>query len=336
MITYGFPLTNSFATFFGLSMELGITIGFIIVIVYVLFGGLPAVIATDKVQSIILTLGLLLLFAFSLNYAGGVEAVLKNTPAEYWNPLGKSSTGDFLFLALTIGPFYLVWQSTWQRIFASKDENVARKGVSTGIFLAGFILCFSFLIGIIAREYLPLDLKPDLVFTEAISTVFPSVVGSIVLIGLMAALMSGADSFIMSGAASVTRNIYQQYFHPEATDRQMLKVSRLSVLLISAVGLVVALFAEGIIPVYILTVKIVGAGLVFPFLALMFWRRATQKGIITGMIVGVVVTIGWHVAGNPFVMQAVPGYLSSLVVIIVVSLLTSHAADEKTKPLYFA
>ena len=97
----------------------------------------------------------------------------------------------------------------------------------------------------------------------------------------------------------------------------------------------VALLAKGIIPVYILTVKIVGAGLVFLFLALMFWQRATQKGIIAGMIAGVVVTIGWHVAGNPFVMQAVPGYISSLVVMVLVSLLTSHAADEQVRALYF-
>ena len=97
------------STFFGLSMGLGIAIGFVVVIVYVLFGGLPAVIGTDKVQAIILTLGLLLLFVFGLRYAGGLGTVLQNTPAEYWNPLGKSSTGDFLFLALTIGPFYMVW-----------------------------------------------------------------------------------------------------------------------------------------------------------------------------------------------------------------------------------
>jgi SSS family solute:Na+ symporter len=146
--------------------------------------------------------------------------------------------------------------------------------------------------------------------------------------------MSGADSYIMSGSASVTRNIYQQYVHPDATDRQMLKASRLSVLLISVIGLVSALFAKGIIPFLILFTKIVGAGLVFPFLALMFWRRATQKGVTAGMITGVLVTVGWNIAGNPFVIQAVPGYLSSLVAIIVVSLLTSHAADEQVEALY--
>jgi len=324
-----------FATFFGINMEMGIVIGFLVVVVYMLFGGMRAVISTDAIQSVILTIGLFLLFGFGLHYAGGIETVIRNTPAEYWNPLGKSSISDFLYLALTIGPFYLVWQSSWQRIFAAKDEATARKGLVSGWLIASLILCFSFLIGIIARGYLPHDLTPDLVFTQSISTVFPPAVGGFVLIGLAAALMSGADSFIMSGSASITRNIYQQYLRPDANDRQMLKVSRLSVLLISVFGLAIALFAEGIIPVYILVLKIVGAGLVFPFLALMFWRRATQKGVIAGMVTGVVVTIGWNIAGNPFVIQAVPGYLSSLVATVVVSLLTSHAADEQIGALYF-
>ncbi|GAF85847.1 unnamed protein product, partial [marine sediment metagenome] len=323
-----------FATFFGINMQIGIIFGFLVVLVYMLFGGMRAVISTDVIQSVILTIGLFLLFGLGLHYAGGIETVVRNTPTEYWNPLGKSSISDFLYLALAIGPFYLVWQSWWQRIFAAKDEAIARKGLVSGLLIAGFILCFSFLIGIIARGYLPQNLRPDLVFTESIFTVFPPAVGGFVLIGLAAALMSGADSYIMSGAATVTRNIYQQYLHPDATDRQMLKASRLSVLLISVIGLVSALFAKGIIPFLILFTKIVGAGLVFPFLALMFWRRATQKGVTAGMITGVLVTVGWNIAGNPFVIQAVPGYLSSLVAIIVVSLLTSHAADEQVEALY--
>ena len=324
-----------FATFFGINMQIGIIFGFLVVSVYMLFGGMRAVISTDVIQSVILTIGLFLLFGLGLHYAGGIETVVRNTPAEYWNPLGKSSISDFLYLALTIGPFYLVWQSWWQRIFAAKDEAIARKGLVSGFLIAGFILCFSFLIGIIARGYLPQNLRPDLVFTESIFTVFSPAVGGFILIGLAAALMSGADSYIMSGAAAVTRNIYQQYLHPDATDRQMLKASRLSVLLISVIGLVSALFAKGIIPFLILFTKIVGAGLVFPFLALMFWRRATQKGVTAGMITGVLVTVGWNIAGNPFVIQAVPGYLSSLVATIVVSLLTSHSADEQVEALYF-
>jgi len=324
-----------FSAFFAINMQIGIILGFLVVTVYMLFGGMRAVIRTDVIQSVILIIGLFLLFGFGLHYAGGIETVVRNTPAEYWNPLGKSSISDFLYLALSVGLFTLVWQSSWTRIFAAKDVATARKGLVSGFLITGFIFCFSFLIGIIARNYLPQGLRPDLVFTESIFTVFPPAVGGFVLIGLAAALMSGADSFIMSGSANLAKNIYQQYLHPDATDSQMLKASRLSVLLISLIGLVSALFAKGIIPVFILVTKISGAGLVFPFLALMFWRRATRKGVTVGMITGVLVTVGWNIAGNPFVIQAVPGYLSSLVAIVVVSLLTSHSADEQVEALYF-
>jgi SSS family solute:Na+ symporter len=236
---------------------------------------------------------------------------------------------------LTVGPFYLVWQTTWQRIFAAKNEVTAVRGITIGNILTMLILSLSFLIGITARGYLPHDLRPDLVFTQAISTIFPAAIGGLVVVGLAAALMSGADSFIMMGSASVARDIYQQYIKPDSTEKQMLKVSRWSVVLISLIGLVVALNGKGIIPLYLLAVKTVGAATVFPFFALMFWKRATRTGILAGMLTGGVMTIGWYLAGNPFVMEAVPGYLACLVVMIPASLLTSHAPDEQVKAAYF-
>ncbi|MCK4245545.1 MAG: sodium:solute symporter family protein, partial [Candidatus Omnitrophica bacterium] len=112
-----------------------------------------------------------------------------------------------------------------------------------------------------------------------------------------------------------------------------LKVSRVSVILISVLGLIVALTGEGIIPV--LAIKTMGAVLVFSFLAFMFWKRATQKGIIASMVAGGVVTLVWHLAGNPVVIKAVAGYASALVALVVVSLLTSHSPDEQVKAAYF-
>lgn len=323
------------ATFFGMGMKTGIVVGFVIISIYTLLGGLPAVIDTDRIQAIILTLALFLFFLFGIRYAGGMEKVLDMTPVHYWAPLGGASIWTFLSLALTVGPFYLVWQTTWQRIFAAKDEKTATRGISLGVLLSGLILCFSFLIGIIARSYLSPETSPDLVFTEAINTVFPAAIGGLIVVGLAAALMSGADSFIMMGSASITRDIYQRYLRPNESKKRMLRVCRWSVVLISLIGLIVALWGKGIIPIYILVVKTAGAGLVFPFLALMFWRRATRKGVTASMLAGCLITVGWYMAGNSWVIEAVAGYLASLVVLVVVSLLTSHAPDEQVKAVYF-
>ncbi len=324
-----------FTTFFGMELNVGIFLGFVVIFPYTFLGGLPATIITDKIQAAFLTLGLLLLFFLGLHYAGGVTHVQNITPSHYWNPLGNAGLLSFLSLVLTVGPFYLVWQTTWQRIFAAKDGDTAVKGVSVGFFLSGVILCFSFLIGIIARGFLPHTTPPDMVFTEIISKVFPPVLGGLVVVGLAAAIMSGGDSYIMMGSASVARDLYQQYVKPTATQIEMLWVSRWSALFISVAALVVALVGRGIIPVYILAVKTVGAGLVFPFIALMVWRRATYKGVIASMVAGIATTVLWNMLGNPYVIEAVAGYVSSLLVLIAVSLVTSHSPDEQVKAVYF-
>lgn len=324
-----------FTTFFGMELKTGIFLGFAVVFPYTFLGGLPATIVTDKIQAVILTVGLVLLFFFGVYYAGGPSEVSKVIPSYYWSPLGKTGLWSFLSLVFTVGPFYMVWQTTWQRIFAARDEKTAVNGVSVGFFLSGIILCFSFFVGIAARGFLPFDTHPDMVFTKVISEVFPPVLGGIVVVGLTAAIMSGGDSFIMMGSASVARDIYQQYFRPHATKPQMLWVSRWSTLFISVAALVIALVGRGIIPVYILAVKTVGAGLVFPFCALMFWRRATRKGVLASMVAGITVTLFWDVLGNPYIIEGVAGYVSSLLVLIAVSLLTSHSPDEQVKAAYF-
>ena len=325
-----------FTTFFGTELNTGILLGFAVIFPYTLLGGMPATIITDKVQAVILMSGLLLLFFLGLHYAGGISTVQQVTPPHYWNPLGEAGAAPFLSLFFTVGPFYMVWQTTWQRIFAAKNEKTAVRGVSGGFLLSGIILCFSFLTGIVARGFLPHDTPPDLVFTTIISEKFPPLFGGFIVIGLAAAIMSGGDSFIMMGSASVARDIYQQFINPRATKMQMLSVSRWSTLFISTTALVVALLGKGIIPVYLLVVKTLGAGLVFPFLALMFWKGATQKGIIASMVTGVVVTLLWDKMGNPYVIEAVAGYISSLVVLLLVSCITSHAPDEQVKAAYFS
>lgn len=259
-----------FKTFFGMNMKLGIILGFALIFVYTLLGGLPSTILTDMIQAVILYTGILLLFFFGIHYAGGVGKIMEITPPEYWGPFGKGGFWLFLSLLLTVGPSYMMWQCTWQRIYAAKDESTAVKANSLGFVLAGLATVFSFLIGIAARGYLPHNLRPDLVFTQAISAVFPAAIGGIIVAGLAAALMSGGDSFIMMGSASTVRDIYQGYLNPNATESQMLKVSRWSVVICAVIGLFIALVGKGIIPVYIMVVKTAGQPRSF-----LFWRSCS-------------------------------------------------------------
>lgn len=324
----------AFRFFFGLELQWGILMSFALITLYTLLGGLPSTILTDSIQSALIILALILMFVFSLHYAGGMERVLDITPDYFWSPAGRDGWSG-LGLALTVGPFYMVWQTTWQKVYASRNERTAVIGVNWGFVVCLFIGLLSFMIGILSRGFVPLDTPPDLIFTTAVSRVFPPYLGAFVVVGLAAAIMSGADSFTMMGSASMARDIYQQFFKPRATRREMLTVARCSVVLMSVAAVVLALNAQGIINVYSLVLRIYGAGMVPPVLALLFWKKTTRSGVQAGMISGGLVTFLWHIAGPDFIMDAVAGYGISLFSTVLVSLLSRHAPDEQVRALFF-
>jgi SSS family solute:Na+ symporter len=325
----------AFRFFFGLELQWGILMSFTIITLYTLLGGLPSTILTDCIQAAIIVLALTLMLAFGLHYAGGLDRIVIATPPDFWQPTGRGSFSSFLGVVFTVGPFYMVWQATWQKIYAARNEQTAVAGVNCGFVIAMFIGLTSFFIGIIFRGFIPLDTPPDLVFTTVVSSVFPPYLGAFIVVGLAAAIMSSADSFTMMGSASMARDIYQQFFKPHATRREMLTVARCSVVLMSLAAVVLAFNAQGIITIYILVLKIYGAGMVFPVLALMFWKRTTRLGVQAGMISGGLVTILWYLAGNPLVMESLAGYTASLTATLVFSLLSAHAADEQVRAPFF-
>ena len=171
-------------------------------------------------------------------------------------------------------------------------------------------------------------------FTVSIRSIFPPVLGALIIIGLAAAIMSGADSLIMVAAASMSRDIYQRYFRPNATSRQLLFYSRAGVSAFSCLGLIIALTAGGIMPLLVLAFKTSGAGLAFPFLALMFWKSSTRAGVIGGMTAGITVTTALQFFPTLTQWPAAWGYIASLITIVGISLLTSHAENEQVRAVF--
>ncbi|MFP3427277.1 hypothetical protein, partial [Pseudoalteromonas sp. SIMBA_162] len=86
--------------------------------------------------------GIMVLGFTALSYAGGLEHALLNTPIEFLALLPEGKTMEVVTFALTVAPFYLVWQCTWQRIFASESEDVAIKAGVSGF---SIVMLISFL-----------------------------------------------------------------------------------------------------------------------------------------------------------------------------------------------
>ncbi len=327
-------MTTVFQLAFGMEMGTGIFLSFIIILGFTILGGLPATIITDAIQSVVLICGIIILFITSIVYGGGFGDILSNTPTEYLSPLGPNGLGDVLLFALSVGPFYLIWQSTWQRIFASRTEKIAKGAGLTGLLIVMVISVLPYSIGLAAKHYVPEDIDPDLVFSYVTTDMLPPVIGGIVLVGLLSALMTGADSFILQGSSNLTRDIYQRIINPKAGEKNLMFMSRLTVVIISVLAVIIAYNITDIITLYQGALRLSATILVLPFLAVMFWRRVTKIGVLSSMILACIATISWPYLGINL-NHTIFGFLVSLLSLVVISLLTQHSKTEQVRAVYW-
>ncbi|MBC5635684.1 sodium:solute symporter family protein [Ornithinibacillus sp. BX22] len=319
-----------------ISLTNAMLLGFVISVAFTLMGGLPSVAWTDAVQSILILVGLIIMFLMGLHYVGGIDVVVQNTPKQYFD-LFSMGTTELINYLIIFGPFYLVWQTTWQRISAAKTEKVAKKAISIGFIITFFIAIFSIGIGVIARQSLPDNTAPDLVYTAFLTEVFPPEIGGIFMVSLFAAVLTGATSFLLSGALNISKDIYQGWINPKADTQKVLKVSRLSVAGMAVLGLLVALLITDVIEIYSFALSLSAITMVMPVLAAMFWKRATKAGVISSVIGSLLVAVIWSIFNNPFGLHMIiPGLTSSIVILVIVSLLTKHSKDEHVTAYFYS
>ncbi|MCD2138741.1 sodium:solute symporter family protein [Salinicoccus halitifaciens] len=320
-------MSTVFTIAFDWNQATGMIVGTVLILAFSILGGLPATIITDAVQSILILLGLIVLSVTIVMHVGGFGALIENTEWEFLSPINVDGISGTLLYALSVGPFYLVWQSTWQRIFAAKDEKTALRAGITGHVIVMVISFLPFLIGVSARQFVDLSMEQDLVFSYVTNELLPAPVAGLIFVALLAALMTGATSFNLQGASNLTRDMYQVLFNPKASNKQLLRVSRITVIFITLLGLGAAFFITNINDAYRWALMVNGVMLVFPFLAIMFWPRVTKKGAITSMLGSLIVVLIYPYLGLPFD-QALVGYTLSFLLVVIVSLLTKHDASE--------
>lgn len=307
----------------------GIVLGFAVTLAFTMIGGMPSVAWTDTVQTVVIVAGVLLMLVLGVNYVGGPEAVVGSTP-EHLLSFGSIGFTELLNWFLVFGPFYIVWQTTWQRLTAARTTRTGISAVVVGFLISGLIALFAILIGITAVQAFPEGTDPDAIYTSFVAEVFPGSIGGLLMVSLLAALLTGATSFLLSGAINISKDIYQGWVNPAADDTRILRVSRLSVGFMAVLGLVIALWVEDIIAIYQVALSFTAAALVAPVLTAMFWERATKAGVLASTIGALAATLLWRLAGQPFGLHEIaPGLVASAVLLVAVSLLTSHAPEEQ-------
>ncbi|HAK45121.1 MAG TPA: sodium/proline symporter [Spirochaeta sp.] len=321
---------------------LAIAVG--IIMLYTFMGGYFAVAYTDFFQSLVMVLGMVWIFTATLIEVGGFTAVnesIAKIDPTYLSIWGKDlanqyAWSDLLGAILIFSVGYMGWPHVVTRHMAMKSPKTARMaGVYSTIWNLFFVTA-PYLLGIFAIVALPNLADPEMAIFTLAGELLPAAVTGIVMAAIMAAIMSTADSILLQVGTIASRDIFQRFFYPKATDNHMVWVSRILVAVIGIVGLLVALFQPpGIFSVVIFTTSVLGSAFMPAYVCAVWWKKANTPGAIAS-IVGGALTAFLFTKLNVPMNSMLGGLIVSWTLMIVVSLATqksSPVADHIIKAM---
>jgi solute:Na+ symporter, SSS family len=281
-----------------ISPEMGMVIGTVSVLIYVMMGGMLAVAWTDFVQMIVLVLGLTFIAFTAGNLAGGADKVVALAQSNDWFKILPESTssGWLFFVAAAITMMFgsIPQQDVFQRVMSAKDSGTAAKGAMIGgvsyilfAFVPMFIVASSLIIMPEEAKALLKD-DPQKVLPTLIMTHMPFFAQVLFFGALLSAIKSTSSATLLAPSTSFVENILKN-IKPRLDDKELLLAMRITILVFAALVLGYAIKMRGT-SIYELVssayqVTLVGAFV--PLVAGLYWKKASTQGAIASLALGI-------------------------------------------------
>jgi solute:Na+ symporter, SSS family len=287
----GFKLV--LGTFFGVLPQYAILLMAASVAFYVGIGGFKAVVKTDIVQYLLLA-GLALSVAdIAMRLPGESGTTFQSAAAGmgqgWWNPFALFGLLGALMFQMALLPGWVVEQDPWQKIWASRDESSARRGLLLGAGLMALVYaaCLITAIGLTTKYPMPTgEVEAEMLYLKLIGESVSPAVLALLTVGFAAASMSCTDTFATSGASCISRDLVQRHILPQASMKEMLLINRALVIVMIAISAAIALRVESIMDAVIIATVIGTTSYFFPIIGGLYWKRATKWGALAALIVG--------------------------------------------------
>ncbi|NTU22063.1 sodium/proline symporter PutP [Brevibacillus sp. HB1.2] len=328
-----------FENTFHLSYQTGLWIVGLVTIAYTLFGGFLAVSWTDAVQGLIMVIALILVPLVTVLTAGGLGETFTEIHAVDPSLLdifkGTSLLGIISLFAWGLG--YFGQPHIIVRFMAITSTSEIKKARSIGMGWMIFSVAGAMLTGLVgialySKQGWTLS-DPETIFIQLGTILFHPLITGFLLAAILAAIMSTISSQLLVTSSSLTEDIYKTFFKRSATDKELVTIGRLSVLLVSVVAFLLALNKNDTI-LDLVGYAWAGFGASFgPVILLsLYWKRMNKWGALAGMVAGALTVIIWTRFDvlKDFLYEMVPGFAISLLAIVVVSHLTSKPSNEVT------
>mgnify|MGYP002508082181 CR=1 FL=1 len=344
-----------FGTLFGIDYHIAMVVSAIVIVGYTSLGGFNAASITDFIQSIIMTIALLIVLVFGIKQAGGMDAVVENAKnlSGYLNMFQgynaeTDSAGTFSALSvvstLAWGLGYFGMPHILLRFMAIENPNkikTSRRVASVWVVIS---MSIAVLIGVVGMSMVKSGALPAFDDSETIiiqiatllsqSGIVPALVAGVILAGILASTMSTADSQLLAASSAASENIIGGLFKVKLSETSKMIVARVTLIIISVIGVFIAWDSNSSV-FGIVSFAWAGFGAVFGPVVLLslFWKRSNKYGAVAGMLVGGVMVFLWEkvISGLAPVLniyELLPAFVISLVVNIVVSLITPKPEKE--------
>ena len=193
-------------------------------------------------------------------------------------------------------------------------------------------------IGVVGRTLYPTELltssSAESIFILLSTNLLPPILAGFVMAGILAATISSSDSYLLIAASAFAKNIYQGVAKKNATDKQVMLMTRITLLAIAVIAVLISLDEKSVI-FTIVSFAWAGFGATFgPIMLLsLFWKRTTRAGAIAGMLGGGIMVFFWKLVIRPLggivnIYELLPAFIFSCICIVVVSLLTKQPSKE--------
>ena len=346
-----------FSSLFGVNYMAAMIISAAVIVGYCALGGFLAASTTDLIQSIVMTIALVVVVVFGINVAGGLDVVIDNARQlpgyldffhSYSVETQSAEKYSFLSIASTMawGLGYFGMPHILLRFMAIEDENKLKISRRVATIWVVISLTIGVFIGIVgysmskagAIEVLTGSNSETIIVRVAhlLSTygAIPAIIGGLILAGMLAATMSTADSQLLAASSSVSQNLLQEAFHFKLSAKQSMFAARMTLVVISVLSAFIARDPESsIFGIVSFAWAGFGAGFGPVVTCSLFWKRTTLPGAVSGMVAGGVMVFVWKYLVRPLggafdIYELLPAFLVSLVVIVVVSFLTQKPSEE--------
>lgn len=324
--------------FMGVDYKAGVVAGSAIIIAYTFVGGHKAVSYTDVLQGVLMLAGLIFVPLVAIETAGGWDAVMSNLAGQDPKLVSMFSLTDggikgwvaaASFIAIGL-PFLGVPQLL-VRYMSARDDDELRKARWVSVFVLLFFTFGAVTAGIAGRALFPGLEDSETIFPKLASELFPPLVSGVLLVIVLSAIMSTADSLLLLASSAVVRDGLQKILGSRKSDHQLAGYGKIVTIVIGVVGIALAIpDAKFIFDFVLYAWSGLGAAFGPVLICLLYYKKTTRAGVAAGMVTGFATSIIWveqFKEQTHGLYEAIPGFLLGIVVTLVVSAMTQESSQ---------